>query len=167
MRTTLQVLSRSRGERALVSSRFRQYPFLSSSSISCLCFINALFCRFVSVPLQHALFRLSSFIRFTRVSSRPLSRPFVISLQPSCVRFCFTDPLCYCLSFSVSNLPECLSSTSLCAVSSFSNYPWFSPFIHYSFHASFSLSPSSCLPPTHAHPPPSSSAGSVRIGPAR
>lgn len=48
--------------------------------------------------------------------SRPLSQSFVISLQPSCVHFCLSDPLCHCLPFFVSNpLGECLSSTSLFA----------------------------------------------------
>lgn len=54
--------------------------------------------------------------------SRPLSRPFVISLQPSYVRFCFTDPLYHCLSFSISNPRVSLFNVTLCTVSSFSNH---------------------------------------------
>lgn len=56
-------------------------------------------CHFVFVPPQHALFRLSSFIRFTPVPTT-FSTFLVISLPPPRVRFCFTDPLCP-LSFSL------------------------------------------------------------------
>lgn len=61
--------------------------FYRLSSISCLCFINVPRCRFVLVSLQHALFRLSSFIRFTPVSSTfstfhhlasTIARPFLL-----------------------------------------------------------------------------------------
>lgn len=99
--------------------------------------------------------------------SRPLSRPFIISLQPSRVRFCFTtlSPIVF---LSPSQPLECLSSTSLFAPCLLSPTIvlclYLSPF---PCPTSFSLSLFSYLPPTHAHPPPSSSAGSVRIGPAR
>lgn len=66
--------------------------------------------------------------------SRPLSRPFVISLQPSRVRFCFTDPLCHCLSFSVSNPRERLFSTSLFAPCLLSPTTALSHSIHHPLH---------------------------------
>lgn len=86
---------------------------LSSSSISRLCFINAPRRHFVFVPLWHALFRLSSFIRFTPVSSTfstfrhlasTIARPFLLH-GPSL-------PLSFFLRLKT---PECLTSTSLFA----------------------------------------------------
>lgn len=108
---------------------------LSSSSISRLCFINAPRCHFVFVPLMARTF--SPFL-FHPIPppSRPLSRPFVISLQPSRVRFCFTDPLLP-LSFFLRLKPPRVShfNVTLCPPSSFSNQS-FSPSIHHPLHAS-------------------------------
>lgn len=151
----------------LVSSRFKQHPLLSSTSIRCLCFINAPLCHSILFPLQHALFRLSSFIRFTPVSSTfstfrhlasTIARPFLL-YGPSL-------PLSFFLRLKPPRAS--LFNVTLCAVPSFSNHRSLTLSTTLSTcPASVSLSPSSYLPPTHAHPPPSSSAGSVRIGPAR
>lgn len=64
--------------------------------------------------------------------SRPLSRPFAIPLQPSHVSFCFSDPLCHCLS---SSSHECLSSTSLFTPCHLPPTIVLSPSIYHPFHA--------------------------------
>lgn len=132
----------------LVSSRFRRSPPLSSSPVGCLCFINAPRCRFVLVPLQHALFRLSSFIRFhprlvhfLDLSSSPFNHRASISasLGPSL-------PLSFFLRLKPSR--GSLFNVTLCAVSSFSNHRSLSLFIHHPFHA-LPLSPFLSLAISH------------------
>lgn len=114
-------------------------------SISFLCFINAHRCRFVFVPLQHALFRLSSFIRFTLVSSTfstfrhlasTLVRPFLLH-GPSL-------PLSFFLHLKSPSVS--LQRHSLRHV--FFLQPPFSPSIYHPFHA-LPLSPFLSLAISH------------------
>lgn len=117
-----------------VSSRSRQCPLLSSSSIR-----PSLFYQRSSAVASSSSRFSTHFSAFPLPSdsplSRPLSQPFVISLQPSHVHFCFSNPLCYCLSFSVSNPRECLSSTSLFAPCLPPPTNVSSPSIYHPFHA--------------------------------
>lgn len=166
--TTLHALSCSRKVSRFIS--LQTIP----TSIVFLYQLPLFYLRLPAATLSLSRFNTHFFafpLSFDSLPSRPLSRPFVISLQPSRVRFCFTNPLCHYLSFSVSNPPSprvSLFNVTLCAVSSFFNHRSLALSTTLSTcPASFSLSLSSYLPPTHAHPPPSSSAGSVRIGPAR
>lgn len=117
------------------------------------------------LPL-HALFRLPSFTRFT--PDLPPSRSHIASsLQLSRIPLCFSNHH-LSLSFFLSSQPPRVSlfniilramssSFNPCSLSSSIILPKLCP----------SLTLYSYLPPTHTHPPPSSSAGSVRIGPAR
>lgn len=96
--------------------------------------------------------------------SRPLSRPFRHLASTSARPFLLHEPsLPLSFFLRLSNPRVSLFNVTLCAVASFSDHRA----LPLSITLSLSLSPSGYLPPTHAHPPPSSSAGSVRIGPAR
>lgn len=160
----LHALSRSR--RVLVSSRFRRYPplspflyqlplFYQRSPLSlCLCPASArTFSPFLFHPIHPRL------VHFLDLSSSRFNPRTSVSASRTLSAIVFLFP---------SQIPECLSSTSLftpCLLSPTTVLSLYLP--PFPCPASFSLSLSSCPPPTHAHPPPSSSAGSVRIGPAR
>lgn len=99
-----------------VSSRSRQCPLLPSFSIGCLCSINA---PPLSLRPCPASARTSSPFLFHPIHPRLVHFLDLSSSRfnhRASIHFCFSDPLhCHCLSFSVSNRREYLSSTSLFA----------------------------------------------------
>lgn len=129
----------------------------------------------VLVSLPHAFFRLASFNRFTPATS--LSRSLVVTLRPSMLPVPASTPsplpiIIFLPPASSVSTPAIVSLQRRSSRRVFSLQPPRSPSSTVTLldsTLSFSLVRSLCLrlPPTHTHPPPSSSAGSVRIGPAR
>lgn len=131
----------------------------------CLYLISTLRSRSIFILPLHALFRHPS-----RPPIHPRSSTFSISRRLASTITLSVSPLHHRPFPSRLNRRECLSSISLFAPRPLPS-TLFSLSIYHSSRALYpsrSLSfPPDYLPPTHMHPPPSSSAGSVRIGPAR
>lgn len=168
-------------------SRLRLYTSSLSSSSS----LSSLFHQYSSRPSSSSSSRSRThFFNLPAPSDSPpshlLSRPLAVSLRPSRIfvpPFPLHDPpstAIVLLSARVVRFDtrDRLSSTSpFVGVSLLPSIPVFPPYssspsshpLPSQLSCSLSLSPtvSLYLPPTHTHPPPSSSAGTVRIGPAR
>lgn len=163
-------------------SRFFRRFFKSSLSLRPLLVFVVSFYKLslsssLSISLQHAPLSLHLYPAFTRTFSSPLFHP----IHPRSSTFSIShrlastimDPSLFLLSVIVLFLLVSAASVSLqyhssrhvlflqpCSLSSSIILPELYPSHSLSFSPSY-------LPPTHMHPPPSSSAGSVRIGPAR
>lgn len=152
------------------SLSLRPLPSLSSLFMSylyrhpCLYLFSTLRSRSIFILPLHALFRLPSSTRFTL--DLPPSRSHTASLQLSWIRLCFSVIVLFLLVSTAASVSLQYHSSRRvlflqpCSLSSSIILPELYPSHSLSFSPSY-------LPPTHMHPPPSSSAGSVRIGPAR